>query len=330
MLSLAKRLMFTSLFALVYLLVSSPIKRSPFDYMELRSELSASLDKSDKAHAWSKNYGPIVEDMLAWLESEIAKPDCVYREASSQIVSYASALFRSLKHGGNLPEAIIGSSMPMRHEWNDGKGINYLITLPDGYGDAERQFPLMIDLPGLGWLGKRLSYSPRMQNKESRSAISVIPINDSLKGWNLDELDRLLNHLQEALHVDPNRIYLLGHSLGGNCVWRWAKRHPDIFAAIAPCSAWGSVFELDSLIETPVLALHGARDLVIAPSLNMRSAYKLSRLGGNVEIRMLQNKGHHIFDLKQRISVFNWLLQHDRNFAETHGDASGARATQAG
>jgi predicted peptidase len=60
--------------------------------------------------------------------------------------------------------------------------------------------------------------------------------------------------------VDPSRVYLTGHSMGGFGTWYLAYQHPEKFAAIAPMSssmvitAWAS-----RLGEMPIWAFHGEK-----------------------------------------------------------------------
>jgi len=42
--------------------------------------------------------------------------------------------------------------------------------------------------------------------------------------------------VQRDYHVDPDRIYLTGHSMGGHMTWRSAFQFPDRFAAVSPMS----------------------------------------------------------------------------------------------
>lgn len=69
----------------------------------------------------------------------------------------------------------------------------------------------------------------------------------------LEVLDRAIN----ALHVDPHRVAVTGHSMGGHGSWHMATTFPDKFVATAPSAGWvsfwsyagASEFENASAIE---------------------------------------------------------------------------------
>ncbi len=46
----------------------------------------------------------------------------------------------------------------------------------------------------------------------------------------------VLAEVRRDYKIDPNRIYLMGHSMGGYGTWSIAMAHPDVFAAIGPIS----------------------------------------------------------------------------------------------
>lgn len=49
-------------------------------------------------------------------------------------------------------------------------------------------------------------------------------------------LAALLDEVSSRYAVDASRVYLTGHSMGGNGAWFLAYTHPERFAAVAPMS----------------------------------------------------------------------------------------------
>jgi dienelactone hydrolase len=73
----------------------------------------------------------------------------------------------------------------------------------------------------------------------------VAPTNRRPFGFDWQDWGRLdalevLDEVKRALPVDPNRVYLTGHSMGGHGVWHVGLAHPDLFAAMAPGAGWTS------------------------------------------------------------------------------------------
>jgi poly(3-hydroxybutyrate) depolymerase len=71
-------------------------------------------------------------------------------------------------------------------------------------------------------------------------------------GFNWESLGRIdalevLAHANTQTDVDPARIYLGGHSMGGHGVWQIAGHHPGRFAAIGPGAGWQDVWTYSSL-----------------------------------------------------------------------------------
>ncbi len=58
--------------------------------------------------------------------------------------------------------------------------------------------------------------------------------------WGRIDVLEVLNQMKKRYRIDPNRIYLTGHSMGGHGTWHVGLHHADLFAAIAPSAGWTS------------------------------------------------------------------------------------------
>ena len=74
--------------------------------------------------------------------------------------------------------------------------------------------------------------------------------------------------------IDPNRVYLMGFSMGGYGTWVWAANHPEQFAAISPNAGGLSdkgpkeiSNDIDewaqNLAAVPTWAIHGKLDKIV-------------------------------------------------------------------
>ena len=77
-----------------------------------------------------------------------------------------------------------------------------------------------------------------------------------------DVLD-VLADVQHAHKVDPARIYLMGHSMGGYGTWSTAMDHPEIFAALGPISGGGSAAGMVKIRHIPQYVVHGDDDRTV-------------------------------------------------------------------
>ena len=142
---------------------------------------------------------------------------------------------------------------------------------------------------------------------------------------------------KEKLNIDEDRVYLTGGSMGGAGTWRIASVHPEMFAAIAPVfGGWdyrinmkkedlnklsetedflldkvNSTCQFESLLNMPILALHGDNDKTVNVENTRYLVRMLQRWGYDVRYIEVPGKGHEGLD-KDDI-VYPWLLQHTRN-----------------
>jgi predicted peptidase len=76
----------------------------------------------------------------------------------------------------------------------------------------------------------------------------------------------VINAVTRDYKIDPSRIYLTGHSLGGFGTWLVASSRPEKFAALAAVSggppAGGDALTalLQRVKGVPVMVVHGAQD----------------------------------------------------------------------
>lgn len=78
---------------------------------------------------------------------------------------------------------------------------------------------------------------------------------NSADSWDPDALDRMLDYVLDTYQeIDRNRVYVVGHSMGGTGTWNWILQSADRFAAAAPCgfSSGTGTEGLDKLNRLPI------------------------------------------------------------------------------
>ncbi len=114
----------------------------------------------------------------------------------------------------------------------DGTLQPYSLNVPSDY-DGSKAYPLVVSLHGHGW------YAP-FQGHPAPAIPAAIVLSPHGRGsidyFFIAESDVLsaIHDVQRDYNIDPNRVYLLGHSMGGTGSWSLGVRFPDVFAAIAP------------------------------------------------------------------------------------------------
>lgn len=120
-----------------------------------------------------------------------------------------------------------------------------MVYVPKTY-DRKNAHPLLLVVHGgsatrdlmFGAAAARSGFDPFwVTEAEKRGFVMVAPLTD--RGWMYignSILFSALAKIQRELHIDPDRIYLTGHSMGGHMSWRSAFQFPDRFAAVSPMS----------------------------------------------------------------------------------------------
>lgn len=156
----------------------------------------------------------------------------------------------------------------------EGTLVPYRLYVPQSYDGTK---PVSLVVMTHGALGDERYYFSGLLDP------AVIKAEADRRGWILagangrgrfgastDDVFEVISSVSRDYNIDPSRIYLTGHSIGGAAVWLAAASKPELFAAIAPVSggppAQGDALKtlLSKLTGTPVTVVHGAQD-VIAP-----------------------------------------------------------------
>lgn len=167
-------------------------------------------------------------------------------------------------------ESYADVQLPVHTLSRGGKKLRFLKeTL--GEADESGQYPLYITLHGGGgapeefnndqWLEMFYYYRAGVENG---IYVSVRGVSDT---WDLhfrEEtyplLDALITYMTAAEHADPNRVYLLGFSAGGDGVYQLAPRLADRFAAVNMSSGHPNGVSLVNVANCPICLQTGIRD----------------------------------------------------------------------
>ena len=166
----------------------------------------------------------------------------------------------------------------------------YRLYVPSKYV-ASKSMPLIVALHGLGATEDSFfdAYGKRLPElAEQNGYILVAPLGyrvDGGYGWGvatppsdavarrsseLSEMDvmQVLAEVRKLYTVDPNRIYLMGHSMGAIGTWKVAAKYPDIWAAIGAFSGQGAPATVERMKHIPAFVAHGDND----PTVHVRGS----------------------------------------------------------
>src|SRR5262249_32897835 len=123
----------------------------------------------------------------------------------------------------------------------------------------------------------------------------------------------IIEQVQKDYHIDPDRIYLTGISMGGFGTWEMAMMRPDLFAAIVPVCGGGPVEAIGNVKDPPNWAFHGARDDRVPVENARRLIERLKQLGAEPKYTEFPMVGHMCWDDAYATKgLFPWLLKQKR------------------
>ena len=216
-----------------------------------------------------------------------------------------------------------------------GKQMEYGLFVPSSYDEDSRAhdtFPLVIALHGLHSNPQQiLRYPGLVQLAEKHGYIVAAPMGFDTSSWygvrgqrslfwkpsnkgELSEKDvmNVLELVKKSHRVDPRRIFLMGHSMGGGGTLHLGMKHPKTWRALAPIAPaiYSSPRRLKTIRDTPIIVVQGARDRLVPASRTRRWVQEMKRL--EMTHKYLEYKrGGHIFPAFQALpDIFSFFNKH--------------------
>jgi hypothetical protein len=149
----------------------------------------------------------------------------------------------------------------------------------------------------------------------------------SERGWGAignSILLSLVSRLQRQFRIDPDRIHVTGHSMGGHLTWRSALTMADRWAAVSPMSGGYDYVErgqMPLLSNVPGYATFGRTEPYGIDGFNRRMRAWLGERGYDWQV-VEKDGGHEIFgDELPKIAAFFAERPRDRHRAEVWAQA---------
>jgi predicted esterase len=220
----------------------------------------------------------------------------------------------------------------------NGATYRFQVYLPEEWRrDDHKQWPVILFLHGRGERGSEGMWQTQIglpqqvrDHPERWPFVIVMPQCPLANYWTDPETLTLameaLDRETAEFHLDTDRTYLTGLSLGGYGAWELAKHHPRRWAAVAIAASgifWSYSPErrqeastlpaeyAHALGHTPVWIFHGTEDNVVAPKQSelMYEAFKAA--GGRVRLWLYQGLKHDCWTRAyNEPELPRWLLAH--------------------
>jgi predicted peptidase len=123
-----------------------------------------------------------------------------------------------------------------------------------------------------------------------------------------------LAKLQKEFSIDPDRIYVVGLSMGGHGLWSLVSRHPNLFAAAVPICSAGDPANAPKLVHLPIWCFHGDADPLVPVDNARQMIGALKKAGGNPKYTEYPGVGHNSYvNAFKEPELLPWLFAQKRS-----------------
>ena len=217
---------------------------------------------------------------------------------------------------------------------NGDPDLQYLVQLPPDY-DPYRKYRTIVTLNGAGsspeqqldwWTG---AYDEKMKMRMGQAGrhgyIVIAPYwhqgNSQKYGYTAREHAAVLFSLRDACQrfaIDTDRVFLTGHSMGGDAAWDIGLAHPDLWAGVIPTTATADKYVSlywENGRQVAFYFVGGEMDgNRLAQNSRDLNRY-LTRPDFDTMIVEYRGRGHeHFYD--EIIRIFDWMNLHRREFLQ--------------
>jgi len=209
------------------------------------------------------------------------------------------------------------------------KRLFYGLYLPKDF-DKSKTYPLVVVLHGLnGSPGQILAYPGLTKSADNQGYILVAPMGYNARGWygsrgkgggrgsdprNLGELSEqdvmeVLKLTRKNFQIDPKRIYLFGHSMGGGGSMHLAMTYPKLWAAIAVVAPaiYGNRDRLATAKNIPAYVVQGDKDRLVSVRQTRLWVDRMKELGMKHEYVEVENGGHVFLAWQHFDGIFSFF-----------------------
>jgi dienelactone hydrolase len=214
-------------------------------------------------------------------------------------------------------------------EW--GNQLAYNVSLPDDY-DSRLDWPLMLYFHGNGGQGTNGQNKPPASSLWKEKVVLIAPQSGPLNNnnwWQKDQREAakdILDYELSRLNINPDKIIIIGQSMGGYCSFLFARDYPQVPSAVVPISGgWGNFnggsastsgypSNMTPWNHIPYWIFHGKNDNVVRIASSEQAYDLMTEDGIHTKFTTYINQGHkprhHIYNSQM---FYDWAFAQDRN-----------------
>jgi poly(3-hydroxybutyrate) depolymerase len=202
----------------------------------------------------------------------------------------------------------------------------FIMVTPLGYhpnGFFGNVNPLLLGDAAPSYLanGTGAATDPAVRARLDRARAEVAKLPPNIAELSEQDVMNVLALARKEFNVDPNRIYLLGHSMGGGGALYLAAKYPDVWAGVAAAAPYrppNFAEQTERFRPIPTLVLQGDADRSIPVEVTREWVAEMKRLGMDVLYVEIPGGEHTPFVAKNRdtlskvFSFFNIVRKDQR------------------
>ena len=258
------------------------------------------------------------------------------------VAAVASHMVRPAAPSGGRDDGFFELEVRLPFHTTENKAVaRYLVQLPPEY-DARRRYPTIVSLHGAGttplqqiewWAGASTDDGTREGQGGRHGAIVIAPAWGEKTQldyrYSAEEHSVVLAVLRDAsrqFSIDSDRVFLSGHSMGGDAAWDIGLSHPDLWAGVIIVSgkAGRYVNHYHQNARTlPFYIVCGALDHTTF-SANEMDLDRYLKKGFDLTYVEYRGRGHEHFS-DELIKIFDWTSLKSRSSSPKEIDAVSMR-----
>ena len=180
----------------------------------------------------------------------------------------------------------------------------YRLMSPTGF-DPSELYPVIVSLHGGGGRGtdnrRQLRIWNRLLAEEHRRSAypSYVLAPQTTRLWDAAHLEKIKAIIASLPSADMDRLYILGHSMGGHGTFVLLQHDPGYFAAAVPSAGTGKdihpeFIDPSVIKDIPIWAFHGDKDTVCPYPRAKKLLDEMKRLSGNMRLTTWEGDGHGV------------------------------------
>lgn len=182
------------------------------------------------------------------------------------------------------------------------------------------KLPLLISLHGAG--GRKMSLVQQLARSVEVKGLGLAELArkdlillepNTAAFWDVGSLNSMLDYvLENYQEIDANRVYVMGHSMGGWRTWAWINESPERFAAAAPCGfSAGDTGDMERLVNLPIWGMVGGADKKERTT-GIKKMVERLKVAGNMHVKHTEFPGANHAEgnaaVFSSVELVEWML----------------------